>query len=168
MVCCRWLACGGLPLVGALLVACAAAQVSEAAGQVTDTRPNAIAEVIATLIETVGGCPACETSINPEPGQWGVLAGRFVAGEGGEILFNVTVGTTYLIAGKGDANAADLDICVYDQDGAEVDCDELPDSVPVVEFTARSLGAHRAVLTAYDVGGDGTTYAGMTIFRLIY
>ena len=49
MVCCRWLACGGLPLVGALLVACAAAQVSEAAGQVTDTRPNDIAEVLATL-----------------------------------------------------------------------------------------------------------------------
>lgn len=100
----------------------------------------------------------------PEMGQWGLVFGWFAEGEEKEISFAVTAGQTYMIAGGGDDNSEDLDICVYDSSGAQVDCDQLTDNFPLVEFTAEATGTYRAVLDAYSVTG-GTTYAGMAILR---
>ncbi len=100
----------------------------------------------------------------PEDGQWGLVFGWFAEGEEKEIRFNVTSGETYMIAGGGDANSEDLDICVYDQFGDEVECDVLTDNFPLVTFTAASAGTYRAVLTAYALSGS-TSYAGMAVLR---
>jgi len=100
----------------------------------------------------------------PEHGQWGLLFGWFSESEEKEIRFNVTSGETYMIAGGGDANSEDLDICVYDQYGEEVECDVLTDNYPLVSFTAQSGGTYRAVLTAYSLSGS-TSYAGMAVLR---
>jgi hypothetical protein len=69
-----------------------------------------------------------------------------------------------MLAGGGDDNSEDLDICVYDQYGNEIECDTLVDNFPLVSFTAASSGTYRAVLTAYSLSGS-TSYAGMAIMR---
>jgi hypothetical protein len=100
----------------------------------------------------------------PEHGQWGLVFGWFSEGEEKELEFAVTSGQTYMIAGGGDANSEDLDICVYDQRKEEVECDVLTDNYPLVTFTAESSGTYRAVLTAYALDGS-TSYAGMAVLR---
>ena len=100
----------------------------------------------------------------PENGQWGLVFGLFAEGEEKEIRFNVTSGETYRVAGGGDNDAEDLDICVYDQFGSQIGCDTLVDNIPLVEFTAQSSGTFRAVLTAYELTA-GSAYAGMAILR---
>jgi len=100
----------------------------------------------------------------PEMGQWGLVFGWFSEGEDKEIRFGVTAGESYMIAGGGDSNAEDLDICVYDSFGEELECDTLTDNFPVVEFTATSSGTFRAVLNAFALSGS-TSNAGMAILR---
>jgi len=117
---------------------------------------NAIDEVLDWLDEGY--------DLIPEQGQWGLVFGWFSESEEKELRFNVTSGETYMIAGGGDANSEDLDICVFDQDGDEIECDVLTDNYPLVTFTAESTGAFRAVLTAYALSGS-TSYAGMAVLR---
>lgn len=100
----------------------------------------------------------------PENGQWGLVFGWFSESEEKELSFDVTSGQTYMIAGGGDANSEDLDICVYDDHGDEVECDVLTDNYPLVTFTASGTGTYRAVLTAYALSGS-TSYAGMAVLR---
>jgi len=100
----------------------------------------------------------------PEAGQWGLVFGWFAESEEKEVRFNVTAGQSYMLAGGGDENSADLDICVYDQYGDEIQCDTLADNFPVVQFNAPSSGTYRAVLTAFSLSG-ATSYAGMAILR---
>jgi hypothetical protein len=100
----------------------------------------------------------------PEHGQWGLVFGWFAESEEKELRFTVTSGEAYMIAGGGDANSEDLDICVYDQYGDEIECDVLTDNYPLVSFTAAATGTYRAVLTAYALSGS-TSYAGMAVLR---
>lgn len=100
----------------------------------------------------------------PEMGQWGLAFGWFAESEEKELRFNVSAGETYMIAGGGDENSEDLDICVYDQYGDQIECDTLTDNYPLVEFDAKAAGTYRAVLTAYSLSG-GTSYAGMAVLR---
>lgn len=103
-------------------------------------------------------------SLVPDYGQWGVVVGWFSEGEEKEIRFDVSAGASYKIAGQGDRNVSDLDICVYDSVGREVGCDELTDAIPLVTFTASRSGTYRAVLTAYSLESF-TAYAGMILLR---
>jgi hypothetical protein len=100
----------------------------------------------------------------PEHGQWGLVFGWFAEDEEKELRFEVTSGESYMIAGGGDANSEDLDICVYDHHGDEVECDVLTDNYPLVSFTASASGSYKAVLTAYALSGS-TSYAGMAVLR---
>lgn len=100
----------------------------------------------------------------PEHGQWGLVFGWFAESEEKELRFTVTSGESYMIAGGGDANSEDLDICVYDQYDDEIECDVLTDNYPLVSFTAAATGTYRAVLTAYALSGS-TSYAGMAVLR---
>ncbi|HWP38435.1 MAG TPA: hypothetical protein VNL18_12865 [Gemmatimonadales bacterium] len=100
----------------------------------------------------------------PEMGQWGMMFGWFAEGEEKPLQFDVTKGKSYFIAGGGDGNSKDLDICVYDTQGKEVECDTATDDIPLVTFDAGQSGTYRVVLKAYDVDGS-TTFAGMVILR---
>ena len=87
-----------------------------------------------------------------EFGQWGLVFGWFSEGEEeGLIDFDVTAGERYMIAGGGDDNVEDIDICVYDETGREVRCDTATDNFPLVSFIAHSTGTWRATLIAYDL-----------------
>lgn len=100
----------------------------------------------------------------PEMGQWGLMFGWFAEDEEKEISFDVTAGRSYVVAGGGDDNAKDLDICVYDTRGAQVDCDEETDDVPLVRFEATQSGRYRAVLKAYSLS-QASSFAGMVVLR---
>lgn len=149
MSCPRW---SSALLLAIGLTAFAAAPAPTSAQSISD----AIDEVLDWLDEGY--------DLIPEHGQWGLLFGWFSESEEKEIRFNVTSGETYMIAGGGDANSEDLDICVYDQYNDEVECDVLTDNYPLVSFTAERSGTYRAVLTAYSLSGS-TSYAGMAVLR---
>jgi len=100
----------------------------------------------------------------PEQGQWGLVFGWFSQGEQKELHFTATAEQSYMIVGGGDLSSADLDICVYDPYGREIDCDVMRDNYPMVEFTAEVSGTYRAVLLAYELTGY-TSYAGMAVLR---
>ncbi len=100
----------------------------------------------------------------PEMGQWGMMFGWFAEGEEKALRFEVTKGKSYFIAGGGDSNSKDLDICVYDAQGREIECDTATDDIPLVTFDAAQSDTYRVVLKAYDVEGS-TTFAGMVILR---
>jgi len=100
----------------------------------------------------------------PEMGQWGMTFGWFAEGEDKELQFTATKGKSYFIAGGGDSNSKDLDICVYDPKGTELKCDTATDDVPLVTFDANQSGTYRATLKAYSIEGN-TTFAGMVILR---
>lgn len=131
--------------------------------------PSAASAQEATILDVVSGLLDWlelqdDYSLVPEYGQWGLLIGWFGEGEAKETRFEVEAGQDYYLAGEGDANVEDLDICVYNELGSEVECDRLTDAIPLVSFTARSSGTYRAVLTAYDLDA-ATGYAGMILLR---
>ncbi|MDH5759557.1 MAG: hypothetical protein OEZ65_08200 [Gemmatimonadota bacterium] len=123
-----------------------------------EARGQDLADAIVGVLDWIDG----GYELVPENGQWGLAFGWFSEGEEKELRFTVTEGRSYLIAGGGDANSTDLDLCVYDEYGDEVECDQLVDNVPVVTFTATKTATYRAVLTAYSISGS-TTYAGMAV-----
>jgi hypothetical protein len=139
-------------MLAAVLAAFAAAPAPTSAQSISD----AIDDVLEWLDEGY--------ELIPENGQWGLVFGWFAESEEKEMRFNVTSGETYMLAGGGDSNSEDLDICVYDQYGDEVECDVLTDNYPLVTFTASGTGTSRAVLTAYALRGS-TSYAGMAVLR---
>ncbi len=139
-------------LVVPALLACVAVPTDASAQNVSD----AINDVLEWLDQGY--------QLIPEQGQWGLVFGWFVESEEKELRFNVTAGQSYMLAGGGDENSEDLDICVYDQFGDEIECDVLTDNFPLVSFTAASTGTFRAVLTAYSLRGS-TSYAGMAVLR---
>lgn len=100
----------------------------------------------------------------PEMGQWGMTFGWFAEDEEKELQITVTKGKSYFIAGGGDENSKDLDICVYDPKGKEVECDTATDDIPLVTFDADQSGTYRVVLKAYSIEGS-TTFAGMVVLR---
>ena len=98
----------------------------------------------------------------PEFGQWGLVFGWFGQGEEKDIAFSVDAGERYVIVGAGEENVIDLDLCVYDETGREVDCDTAIDYIPHVSFIAQSTGTWRATLIAYSLNSL-TAYAGMAL-----
>ena len=148
---------------GALVVGAIALMVSfPQAGAGQDSVERAVVSVVQELFGWVHVDD--EYSLVPDYGQWGVVVGWFSEGEEKEIRFDVSAGESYKIAGQGDRNVSDLDICVYDSVGREVGCDELADAIPLVTFTASRSGTYRAVLTAYSLESF-TAYAGMILLR---
>ena len=103
-------------------------------------------------------------SLVPDYGQWGIVVGWFSEGERKEIRFEAEAGASYKFAGQGDSDVDDIDICVYDQNNVEIECDQMSDAIPLVTFTARSSGSYRVVLTAYSLDSVAA-YAGMILLR---
>ena len=85
--------------------------------------------------------------------DWSVVLGSVAAGgPHPHLSFHVEAGEDYRVSGGGEATATDLDICVFDDTDAIIDCDREGDARPGVAFTARSTGSYRAVLEPYAVG----------------
>ena len=91
---------------------------------------------------------------------------RCPVGDSREVLIPAKAGEEYLVSGAAESFRADVDICVYDPAGDPVDCDTLPDYLPVVAFTAKMGGTYRAVMTAASVEEGDTYFAGMKVVKV--
>ena len=101
------------------------------------------------------------------PGIWSVVIARFSKGDSREIEIPAKVGESYRVEGGSDSDGTDVDICVYNPEGYQVECDAMEDNIPIVGFVAEAEGVYRAVLTAASVEGGGTSFAGMVVFRVL-
>lgn len=144
------------------LVLTAAVLLSPSSSQAQSvTYDDSVIEAISDVLEWLEDD---DYTLIPESGQWGLVFGWFSEGEEKDITFSVTLGERYMLAGGGDDNVDDIDICVYDQTGREVECDTAIDNFPLVSFIAHSTGTWRATLTAYSLNSP-TAYAGMALLR---
>lgn len=67
-------------------------------------------------------------------------------------------GNHYVLLACGDGRVHDLDIVLYDENGNEIDRDELRDAQPVVEVSPRWTGPFTARVVMYDTAGGGAPY----------
>ncbi|MDE2875950.1 MAG: hypothetical protein OXU69_00425 [Gemmatimonadota bacterium] len=122
---------------------------------------DSVVEAVIDVLEWLDGD---DYTLMPEFGQWGLVFGWFSEGEQKDIDFTVTAGERYMIVGGGDNNVDDIDICIYDETGREVDCDTAIDNFPLVSFIAHSGGTWSASLIAYSLNSS-TAYAGMALLH---
>ena len=88
-------------------------------------------------------------------GVWSVVVAQFAKGDTRELAIPAKVGERYAVQGDAESFDTDVDICVYAPGGAQIECDTLEDSYPIVAFIARADGVYRAVMMAASVGrGD--------------
>ena len=83
--------------------------------------------------------------------NWSLALGAARQDAEKRLFFEVEAGRAYRVSGAGDATASDLDVCVTDDAGNLVACDEELDARPQVAFTAESSGRYAAVLQPYSI-----------------
>ncbi len=128
----------------------------------TEADRESVNEVLESLFFAPSG-----TEIPYSPEAWSLVFARFAVGDSREVLIPAKAGEEYLVSGAAESFRADVDICVYDPAGYPVDCDTLPDYLPVVVFTAKMEGTYRAIMTAASVEGGGTAFAGMKVVKVV-
>jgi len=64
--------------------------------------------------------------------------------------FSLSRGWTYKIYAACDGDCGDIDLCLYDENGNKIDCDETTDDQPVVEVTPKWTGRFRLKVHMYD------------------
>ena len=64
--------------------------------------------------------------------------------------FSLNRGVDYKIYAACDGDCGDIDLCLYDENGNEIDCDETSDDKPLVEVRPKWTGRFRLKVTMYD------------------
>ena len=102
-----------------------------------------------------GGWDLLPTDLGRGPANgldnWSLALGAARQNVDKRLFFDVEAGEAYKVSGAGDATASDLDVCVTDDAGGLVACDEDLDARPQVAFTAASSGRYAAVLQPYAI-----------------
>ena len=57
---------------------------------------------------------------------------------------------SYQIVAVCDGDCGDIDLCLYDESGNEIDCDKGVDDIPVVEVTPKWSGRFKIWVRMYD------------------
>ena len=92
--------------------------------------------------------------------NWSLALGAARQDVDKRLFFEVEAGRAYQVSGAGDATASDLDICVTDDAGGLVACDDELDARPQVAFTAESSGRYAAVLRPYAIASASAAITG--------
>ncbi len=79
--------------------------------------------------------------------------------------YNITLrkGVTYKIVAVCDNDCEDIDLCMWDENGNQIDCDETEDDYPIMEVTPRWTGTFSFRVTMYDCGNN-PCYFGIAVF----
>lgn len=64
--------------------------------------------------------------------------------------FTLNRGYTYRIYAVCDGDCDDLDLCVFDENENEIDCDEESDDLPIISVTPKWTGRFRLWVKMYD------------------
>lgn len=80
--------------------------------------------------------------------------------------YNITLqkGVTYKIIAVCDNDCEDIDLCMWDENDNQIDCDEAEDDVPILEVTPRWTGTFSFRVTMYDCGSE-PCYFGIGVFK---
>lgn len=73
-------------------------------------------------------------------------------------------GTTYKIIAVCDNDCQDIDLCLFDENGNEIDCDTTEDDVPIVEATPKWTGEFTIKVTMYHCGVE-PCYFGIGVYK---
>ncbi|RMG22671.1 MAG: hypothetical protein D6730_15995 [Bacteroidetes bacterium] len=77
--------------------------------------------------------------------------------------FSLRQGWSYKIYAVCDGDCGDIDICLFDENGNEIDCDETSDDTPIVSVTPRWSGRFRLWVKMYDCDISPCRF-GMAVF----
>ena len=80
-----------------------------------------------------------------------------------DYTITLTKGVTYKIVAVCDNDCEDIDLCIWDENGNRIDCDESEDDYPVLEVTPRWTGEFSFRVTMYDCGNN-PCYFGIGVF----
>lgn len=84
----------------------------------------------------------------------------YAMGQGQSHSFGLTLrsGTTYKIVGACDNDCSDLDLVLYDENGNEIDRDDLIDSMPIVEVRPRRTARFRLVAKMHECSAEPCSF----------
>lgn len=71
-------------------------------------------------------------------------------GRSDDYYFSLSKGWQYQIIAVCDGDCGDIDLCLYDEYGGEIDCDTASDDKPMVAATPRWTGRFRLRVKMYD------------------
>jgi hypothetical protein len=77
--------------------------------------------------------------------------------------FTLDRGTSYKICAVCDEDCGDLDLCIFDENGNEIECDESDDDLPIVSVSPKWTGRFRLWVKMYDCDIDPCRF-GIAIF----
>jgi hypothetical protein len=67
-----------------------------------------------------------------------------------DYYFTLDQGHTYQIYAVCDGDCEDLDLCIYDSNNNEIECDESSDDLPIVSVSPKWTGRFRLWVKMYD------------------
>lgn len=71
-------------------------------------------------------------------------------GRSDSYYFTLDRGNAYKIYAVCDEDCGDLDLCIYDENGNEIECDESSDDLPIVSVSPKWTGRFRLWVKMYD------------------
>lgn len=71
-------------------------------------------------------------------------------GRNDNYYFSLDRGWSYHIYSVCDGDCGDIDLCLYDENGNEIDCDETSDDKPLVSVTPKWSGRFRLKVSMYE------------------
>lgn len=71
-------------------------------------------------------------------------------GSSGNYYFSLERGTSYIIVAVCDGDCGDVDLCLYDENNNEIDCDLEGDDLPIVKVNPKWSGRFKLRVTMYD------------------
>ncbi len=63
---------------------------------------------------------------------------------------DLEAGVEYQIVAVCDEDCGDIDMCIFDGNANELDCDKTDDDIPILIFTATKTGEHSIWVKMYD------------------
>jgi len=67
---------------------------------------------------------------------------------------NLEAGVEYQIVAVCDEDCGDIDMCIFDSNANQLDCDKTDDDIPVLIFTATETGKHKVWVKMYECSID--------------
>lgn len=150
-----------VPFLAALLALAGSTALTPLHGQERETyESRTLGPVFQSLLRMV---PVEGLIVRDSDGWQAIRVAHLGVRDSVRIEFRADADVEYTVWGWSEEG--DIDICVYDPEGARVNCDTFSNARPVVRFTTRGFeeGMYTAVLEAVS---DDVKYAGMLIAQV--
>jgi hypothetical protein len=121
-------------------------------GAATQVQAQGVVETQVRSIEMVLGLEGYELTHE-------VMYESLYEGRSDEYNFTLKSGWDYQIVSVCDQDCGDIDLCLYDQNGNKIGCDETSDDVPVIAVSPKWTGKFELRVTMYDCDINPCSFA---------